>query len=418
MSTNISKQKRDELSAKIAAIRSYILKAPQDENTEGLLTYLGQIEKDVRSKKYGLVFEEHREGIDEVLATHTPVLTEEPDLFINNGGKMNFLIEGDNLAALQLLLKTHRGKIDLIYIDPPYNMGKDDFIYDDNYVDKEDGYRHSKWLSFMERRLSAARSLLTPSGVIVISIGYHELNNLVLLCETLFLNRQIVTVTVQTSGGKPSGGFNYLHEYLVFITPADFDPNPVLFAGGNSRTPFEGLTLSTFDQTQRPNQTYPIFIDTKTGHLVSCGKSLSERKADGSYKGELADFSFDYTEAPEGTSALWPITSKGGHCVWRLIATRLISDWEKGYIKIGKNKSSKNPNQYSVQYLPDGVIKKIKNGQLLVTGTEPDCPTLVFGENQTVGSDIPTIWTEKAFFTTKGTQQVRELLGTGKFSYR
>lgn len=117
MSTNISKQKREDLLNKIKEIRTFISAAPQDENTGNLLSYLSDLEKDVNGKKYGLVFEEHREEIDEVLDTHTPVLTEDKDLFIDNGGQMNFLIEGDNLASLKLLEKTHKGKIDLIYID-------------------------------------------------------------------------------------------------------------------------------------------------------------------------------------------------------------------------------------------------------------------------------------------------------------
>ena len=117
MSTNISKQKRQDLLNKIKDIRNYIAAAPQDENTGNLLSYLSDLEKDVNGKKYGLVFEEHREEIDEVLDTHTPVLTEDKDLFIDNGGQMNFLIEGDNLASLKLLEKTHKGKIDLIYIE-------------------------------------------------------------------------------------------------------------------------------------------------------------------------------------------------------------------------------------------------------------------------------------------------------------
>lgn len=121
MSTNISKQKREDLLEKIKAIRTFISTAPQDENTGNLLTYLSDLEKDVNGKKYGLIFEEHREEIDEVLATHTPVLAENSNLFIDNGGNVNFLVEGDNLASLKLLEKTHRGKIDLIYIDPPYN---------------------------------------------------------------------------------------------------------------------------------------------------------------------------------------------------------------------------------------------------------------------------------------------------------
>ena len=105
MSTNISKKKRDDLLDKIKQIRTFIAAAPQDENTGNLLSYLSELEKDVNGKKYGLVFEEHREEIDEVLDTHTPVLTEEADLFIDHGGQMNFLLEGDNLAALKLLEK-------------------------------------------------------------------------------------------------------------------------------------------------------------------------------------------------------------------------------------------------------------------------------------------------------------------------
>lgn len=149
MSTNISKKKREDLLDKIKQIRAFIAAAPQDENTGNLLSYLSELEKDVNGKKYGLVFEEHREEIDEVLDTHTPVLTEEADLFIDHGGQMNFLLEGDNLAALKLLEKTHRGKIKMIYIDPPYNTANKDFAYDDTRVDLTDTFRHSKWLSFI-----------------------------------------------------------------------------------------------------------------------------------------------------------------------------------------------------------------------------------------------------------------------------
>ena len=174
MSTNISKQKREDLLAKIKEIRTFISNAPQDENTGNLLSYLSDLEKDVNGKKYGLVFEEHREEIDEVLDTHTPILTEDKDLFIDNGGQMNFLIEGDNLASLKLLEKTHKGKIDLIYIDPPYNTGSPDFKYDDTIVAKEDSFRHSKWLSFIKSRLQIANKLLSDNGIIFISIDENE----------------------------------------------------------------------------------------------------------------------------------------------------------------------------------------------------------------------------------------------------
>lgn len=173
MSINISKKKRDDLLDKIKQIRAFIAAAPQDENTGNLLSYLSDLEKDVNGKKYGLVFEEHREEIDEVLDTHTPVLTEDADLFVDHGGQMNFLLEGDNLAALKLLEKTHRGKIDLIYIDPPYNLGED-FIYSDHYVGREDSFKHSKWLSFMSSRLRIAYRLLASKGAIFISINDAE----------------------------------------------------------------------------------------------------------------------------------------------------------------------------------------------------------------------------------------------------
>ena len=186
MSTNLSKQKRDDLLSKIAAIRAYIAAVPQDKNTGSLLTYLSDLERDVNGRKYGLVFEEHQEAIDMVLAEHTPVLTEERSLLIDNGGEMNFLLEGDNLAALQLLEKTHRGRIDLIYIDPPYNTGNKDFVYDDCFVDAQDTFRHSKWLSFMSKRLELAKHLLSEIGVIFISIDDREQAGLKLLCDSIF----------------------------------------------------------------------------------------------------------------------------------------------------------------------------------------------------------------------------------------
>ena len=186
MSTNISKQKREDLLNKIKEIRNYIAAAPQDENTGNLLSYLSDLEKDVNGKKYGLVFEEHREEIDEILDTHTPVLTEDKDLFIDNGGQMNFLIEGDNLASLQLLEKTHKGKIDLIYIDPPYNTGKKDFRYDDTFVEQEDAFRHSKWVSFIYKRIGFARKLLSNEGIIFISVDDNEFSAMKMLCDEIF----------------------------------------------------------------------------------------------------------------------------------------------------------------------------------------------------------------------------------------
>lgn len=410
---NLSQEKRQRMLAFLDTIRQ------EHKDDDDVLIALGEIERELNAKKYGLVWEQHEEAVDVMMRTHIPVFTEDAskEITCDESGVYNFLLEGDNLHSLRLLEKTHRDRIDVIYIDPPYNTGSKDFVYDDAYVDDNDGYKHSKWLSFMNQRLLSARNLLKKDGVLMISIGYQEVNNLMLLCQEIFSDRQVACVTIQTSGGKPNGGFTYVHEYIIFVTPNDFQPRKMSFTGGISRSPFEGLTLSTFDKTTRPNQAYPIFIDRETMNIVGVGKSLTERVNEGTYSGELADFPFDFDEAPEGTAALWPISSKGAECVWRLIPERLKNDWEKGYLKVSKNKSKVNPNEYSVQYLPEGVISKINSGELEVVGQEPGAPTLVFGENKTVGGEIPTIWTEKDFHTAKGTAAIKEIFGDKRFSY-
>lgn len=212
-----------------------------------------------------------------------------------DNGSENMIIRGDNLEALKALLPRYEGRVKCIYIDPPYNTGNEGWVYNDNVNDPkikkwlgevvgkegEDLTRHDKWLCMMYPRLKLLQKLLADDGCLIISISYHELHNLVNLLREIFGTKQIVTVTVQTSGGKPSGGFNYVQEYLVFVVPADFHANALDFCGGNNRTPFEGLTLSTFDKTQRPNQTYPIFID-ENGVFAGVGKSLQEQIDDGS----------------------------------------------------------------------------------------------------------------------------------------
>ena len=217
MSTNISKQHREELLEKIRQIRTYIAAAPQDANTGNLMKYLDELNKEVNGKKYGLGFEQHREAIDEILETNTPVLTEQPDLSIDNGGEMNFLIEGDNLAALQLLEKTHKGKIDLIYIDPPYNTGNKDFMYDDCFVDSNDTFRHSKWLSFMKQRLDLAIKLLNKKGAIFISIDDNEQSVLKMLCDEVFGVDNFVANIIWQKKFSPQNDAKWLSDNHDFI---------------------------------------------------------------------------------------------------------------------------------------------------------------------------------------------------------
>jgi adenine-specific DNA-methyltransferase len=147
-----------------------------------------EIKKLEKRKRYGLVWEDKPEKVAELCKEKFPVLKEDStkEIKIDNNKPVNILIEGDNYHALSVLNYTHKGKIDVIYIDPPYNTGNKDFSYNDKYVDKEDTYRHSKWISFIMKRLKLARGLLKHSGVIFISIGEQEVHNLRHICDELF----------------------------------------------------------------------------------------------------------------------------------------------------------------------------------------------------------------------------------------
>lgn len=295
MSTNISKQKREDLLAKIKEIRTFISAAPQDENTSNLLSYLSELEKDVNGKKYGLVFEEHRDEIDEVLETHTPVLTEEKGLFINNGGQMNFLIEGDNLASLKLLKKTHKGKIDLIYIDPPYNTGNKDFTYDDVYVDSLDNFKHSKWLSFMRSRISLAKKLLSDTGLVFISIDDNEVAQLKILCDEIFGNSNFRGQIVRATG-TPTGQGN-----ATISNEIDY----VLVYARTSNAIFNGLP---FDDES-----------SKIYNLIDeYGRYLNRplRKTGGEDRREDRPSMYYPIFAPDGTE-VYPIAPSGYESRWR-----------------------------------------------------------------------------------------------------
>lgn len=239
MSKNISGEKRRALLLKIAEIKSFIEQNANDQNASQLLSYLGELTREVNGKKYGLVFEEHHESIDEKLENNAPVFTEDKDLFIDGGGELNFLLEGDNLASLKLLEKTHRGKIDVIYIDPPYNTGKEDFIYDDNYVDENDVFRHSKWLSFMEKRLKIARTLLSEKGVIFISIDDHEYSALKFMLDEILGEDCFINNFMWLHGkGKKNKQSRTLQQYILAYSKINRDILPAWISIREARGSF------------------------------------------------------------------------------------------------------------------------------------------------------------------------------------
>lgn len=171
-------------------------------------------------KKYGLVWEDKPEDVEERLREELPVLREVRDKAILSDepdAPNHILIEGDNLEALTALSYTHEGRIDVIYIDPPYNTGNKDFVYNDSFVDTEDSYRHSKWLSFMSKRLKIAKKLLSDKGVIFISIDDNEQAQLKLLCdEILGINFFISSIPRLTKkAGKTTSAVAVNHDYVI-----------------------------------------------------------------------------------------------------------------------------------------------------------------------------------------------------------
>ncbi len=200
------------------------------------------------NKPYGLVWEDKPEDVEERLREELPVLKEVPErAFIsdNPDAPNHILIEGDNLEALTALAYTHEGKIDVIYIDPPYNTGNKDFVYNDHYVDKEDSYRHSKWLSFMSRRLKIAKQLLSDRGVIFISIDDNEQAQLKLLCDEVFGEQKFVGEIVWFKKRKGSFLSNKLVSMTEYILPYWNGKEVQLFGGLPSNTESQPIIKRT-----------------------------------------------------------------------------------------------------------------------------------------------------------------------------
>ena len=192
------------------------------------LIAINRIEKELTSKKYGLVWEEHQEEVDKKMETHIPVFSEIPEYELiedEYNTSFNFLLEGDNLHSLKLLEKTHKGKVDVIYIDPPYNTGNKDFIYNDEFVGREDSFRHSTWLSFLSERLRIAHKLLSPDGLIFVSIDDNEQAQLKLLMDEIFSedNFIICMPRITKKSGKTTSAYAKNHDYILVYTKREQD---------------------------------------------------------------------------------------------------------------------------------------------------------------------------------------------------
>lgn len=245
------------------------------------------------SKTYGLVWEDKPETVEERLRNELPVLTEVKERALLSEDKdapNHILIEGDNLEALTTLAYTHAGRIDVIYIDPPYNTGNKDFVYNDSFVDKEDSYRHSKWLSFMSRRLKIAKNILANDGVIFIQVDDNEAANLKLLCDSIFGEINALGPFIQNKLNAKNDTLNIQknHEYIFcYRLKAKIDIEthkeiPVLinktwiekevyaengeyyYFNDSITTRGEGGTLK-----KRPNLGYSFYVNPKTLDFVA-----------------------------------------------------------------------------------------------------------------------------------------------------
>ena len=258
---NLSQIRRQRMLAFLQKIKE------EHKDEDETLIALGEIENELNSKKYGLVWEKHEEAVDIQMKTHIPVFTEvkEREISAAPGQPYNFLLEGDNLHSLYLLEKTHKGRIDVIYIDPPYNTGNKDFIYDDKCIDEEDTFRHSKWLSFMEERLRIAQKLLSDRGVIFIQISDIELANLKCLCDGIFdegnfLN--VISVNMKNIAGASGGGedkrFKKNCEYILIYAKC-YDSLP-LFKGAYKLTRMSEL-VKQYKEENRSWKYISVLVD-------------------------------------------------------------------------------------------------------------------------------------------------------------
>lgn len=241
-------------------------------------------------KPYGLFFEDYKENEVEILNTHKLMPTQLDDLLIEKdlNKPVNLLLEGDNYQALKLLEKTHKEKIDVIYIDPPYNTGNKDFVYNDSYVNNEDAFRHSKWLSFMDKRLQIAKKLLSQDGIIYISIDDNEQSQLKMLCDQVFGEQNFASHIswLNNKKGRQMDKFfaTTTDHILVYVKNKDyFDINlEVDFSydldieynlEDNISKYKRGVVLnntnSKFNIITRPNLTYAIYYNPKTSHAVT-----------------------------------------------------------------------------------------------------------------------------------------------------
>ena len=403
---NLSKIKRDRIIAFLEHLK-------EQHNDDDSIRAFNEIENHLRDKKYGLVWEEHKEQVDELLEENIPVFVADKERRLCKDVALpwNFIIEGDNLQALYLLEKTHKGKVDCIYIDPPYNTGARDWKYNNDYVDNNDLYRHSKWLSMMAARLRIAKRLMNPKdSLLIVTIDDTELATLRLLIEDLFSECavQIVDVVINPKGKARIGRLSQVDEYivLVYMGEAKTIAESEVCEKVEIRWPY--LRRSDVESARGTTkggkqQFYPIYIDPSTLKIVKIGTYLTPEQP--------------LSDAPkvDGAITVFPIRDDGKHMNWGLTADSLQYALDNGCVRVTKGT---NPHQpYNIAYVTIPSIKKLLNGEYDVDGFREDGSKIITipsgKESQRITSWKNTLYDANAY----GTKLISRFLVDKRFSF-
>ncbi len=322
------------------------------------------------------------------------------------------LIEADNYHALQLLEYLYAGKVDCIYIDPPYNTGAKDWKYNNDYVDGNDQYRHSKWLSMMQKRLEIAKRLLNPEdSVLIVTIDEKEYLHLGCLLEEMFptARMQMISSVINPKGTARSNEFSRVDEYIYFVMIGEYQL---------SRTGNDMLTQNVsdesnvrwrgFPQTGRkglrpvnPGSWYPIYFNCTDDSFHSIGEAV--------YAGEVIP------PAPEGTYAIWPPVRNGEEYSWAMVPATFRKLYEIGAIRFGKPQKGKGS---SISYLTNNQLKEIENGTIMVTGRDTNGALLVAYSEASKTTAPKTQWNMTTHEAgTYGTNIIGSIIPGRRFSF-
>ncbi len=343
-----------------------------------------------------------------------PVLTPVDAVENAPGDKLwHTLIQADNYHALQLLEYLYKGKVDCIYIDPPYNTGAHDWKYNNDYVDTNDAYRHSKWLSMMQKRLRLAKKLLNPKdSVLIVTIDEKEYLHLGCLLEEMFPEAriQMVSSVVNPSGSKRLNSFSRNDEYLFFVMIGEAAPCGIKTQASSSRVDITWETFRRHDlQSQRgtskggTSQFYPIYVNVDTAKVVEIGEPIPP--------------GVDIRTIPErvGCITVWPIRDNGIEMNWGAVpetARKLVA---KGFLKVGEFKPN-TPQKFVIKYLTSGTVEDIDSGIAIVDGYSDDGSVIAHYDN---GQDVmaKTNWNEKTHNANAyGSKILKEMCGN-RFSF-